>query len=383
MVYNAIQAFMIFMTAENATGSKLKELEDEYSKTKHNKATNKHLGILRAKIAKLKKDLSAKKGHGGIGFSVKKSGDATVALVGFPNAGKSSLLGRLTQVESKVAGYAFTTVSVIPGILEHNGAMIQILDLPGLIRGAHAGKGDGAKIASVIRVSDLLLFLVDINKAEELYELINEINLLGIRPNRQTPRIRIERHQTGGIIVAANNHKIPDKDTVVGILNEFSIFNADIYFYEDATADDLIDILSGNVVYINGVVVLNKIDTMEKNKAEKISNEIKKKTGMDVVKISAAYGTNLDELGDLLFSRLRLMRIYLKPKDGIADMEKPFISKEGATVMDVAKALHSKTAKNLRYAYVDGKSVRFRNQKMGIDHVLQDKDVVTLVYREI
>jgi hypothetical protein len=370
------------MSADNAMGAKLEELEEEYAKTKHNKATNKHLGILRAKIAKLRHDMTSKKGHGGIGFSVKKSGDATVALVGFPNAGKSSLLGRLTEVESKVAGYAFTTVSVIPGILEHNGAQIQVLDLPGLIRGAGEGKGDGLRIASVIRVSDLLLFLVDVNRPWEMYELMEELNMLRIRPNRKRPAIRIEHKQTGGISIAANKHRIPDKGTVTGILNEFSVYNADAYFYEDVDADDIIDVLSGNVVYIDGIVALNKIDTVDARVVSATAAEIKRRTGMEVIPISAAHGTNMENLGEALFRRLRLMRVYLKPKDGEADLSKPLIAREGATIMDIAKQLHSKTAKNLRYAYVDGSSVKFRNQKMGLEHCLKDGDVVTLVYRE-
>jgi uncharacterized protein len=366
--------------ADQALQNKLTELEEQYSKTKYNKATNKYLGILRAKMARIKKDMATKKGTGGVGFSVKKTGDATVVLVGFPNAGQSSLLRVLTNVESKVAGYAFTTIEVIPGMLQYNGAKIQVLDLPGLIRGAHEGKGDGTKIGSVIRTSDLLLFLVDINKIDQLYELIEELNLLGIRPNRHKPEIRIEEKKTGGITIAANRHKIPEKLLIVGIMNEFSIFNADIYFYEDATADDIVDLLAGNVAYISGVVALNKIDTAEEKTAQKIKSEIEAKTKMTVVSISAMRDTNITALKDILFRKLDLIRIYLKPKDGDADFSKPLVAKGGSTVMELAKAVHSKTAKSLRYAFVEGQSVKFKNQKMGIDHVLMDEDVVTFIY---
>ncbi len=72
-----------------ALESKLDEYKKEYSKTKHNKATNLHLGILRAKIADVKKEIiEAGKKHKGEGFFVKKRGDATVALLGFPERGK-------------------------------------------------------------------------------------------------------------------------------------------------------------------------------------------------------------------------------------------------------------------------------------------------------
>ena len=53
---------------------------------------------------------------------------------------------------------------------------------------------------------------------------------------------------------------------------------------------------------------------------------------------------------------------------------KPLIMRRGATILDVAKEIHSKTAKDLRYAYISGKSAKFTNQRLGKEHVLQDGD---------
>ena len=125
-------------------------LEEEILKTQKNKATNAHIGKLKAKIAALKakeeKAAAHSKSSGGSdGFEVKKSGDASVALVGFPSVGKSSLISQLTGVDSETGSFAFTTLTCIPGLLEHNGAKIQILDLPGLIKGAADGKVEGKR----------------------------------------------------------------------------------------------------------------------------------------------------------------------------------------------------------------------------------------------
>jgi hypothetical protein len=370
----------MLMKDKKSLQQELEELREEYSKTKDNKATNKHLSMIRAKIASINKQMTERKSAKGAGFSVKKSGDGVVALVGFPNAGKSSLLGILTNVESKVAGYAFTTLEVIPGMLLHKGANIQVLDLPGLIEEASSGKGGGAKIASVIRVTDLILFVVDIKNYTDLFKLLDELDMLGIRLNRRAPRARIERSWTGGINIEKNGHSAPDPRSVMKIFNEFGIYNANLILHQDLDSDQLVDLLSENIVYIKGIVALNKIDTLSSSECEHIRKEIVEKTEMEVVLVSAVEKKNIEELKDAIFNNLELIRIFLKPKEGEVDLAKPLVVKKGSSVFTVAKTLHSKIANNLRYAYVTGKSVKFGNQKVGSTHVVEDGDIVTLIY---
>ena len=86
---------------------------------------------------------TGKSGKTGEGFEVLKSGDARVAMVGFPSVGKSTLLSSITKTESEQASYEFTTLTCIPGVIEYKDANIQLLDLPGIIEGAAQGKGRG------------------------------------------------------------------------------------------------------------------------------------------------------------------------------------------------------------------------------------------------
>lgn len=113
---------------------KIKEIEDEMAKTQKNKATEYHMGRLKAKLAKLRREiLEGVSGGGkgaGEGFAVEKQGNARVSLVGFPSVGKSSLLGKLTETESEVSSFEFTTLTCIPGVIKYNNAKIQLLDLP-------------------------------------------------------------------------------------------------------------------------------------------------------------------------------------------------------------------------------------------------------------
>ncbi|MCK5063001.1 MAG: 50S ribosome-binding GTPase, partial [Candidatus Aenigmarchaeota archaeon] len=99
---------------------KIRKLEEEFAKTPSNKGTQHHRGLLKAKIAALK-DTGERKASGtGAalgGYAVRKSGDASVALVGFPSVGKSTLLNKITNAESEVGGYDFTTLDVIPGMM--------------------------------------------------------------------------------------------------------------------------------------------------------------------------------------------------------------------------------------------------------------------------
>ena len=359
---------------------RIKELEEEIKRTQYNKATEKHILRLKARIAYLKKELEEKKKKEKAQRTkgIKKSGDAMVSLIGPPSVGKSMLFNILTNAKSEVADYAFTTLEIHPGILKHKGAEIQLLDMPGLIEGASYGKGNGKEILSVARNSDLIMLVVDIYTIDYIEIILRELHNFGIRVNENEPNISIKKKDRGGINVASTVPLSMDIESIKAIVREFGFVNADILIKEDIAPERLMDFLSGNRAYIPAILVINKIDLADKE----FLNEIKEKLHYwNPIFISAKDRINLEELKDEIFKASGLMRIYLKPQSGKIDYDAPLILKKGATIEDVCKSLHRDFIRKFRYAMVWGKSVKFPGQHVGLEHKLMDEDIVRLVIR--
>jgi small GTP-binding protein len=91
-------------------------------------------------------------------LQVRREGAAQIALVGPPNAGKSSLLQALSDIQIRTGDYAFTTLRPVPALTRIGGVLVQLVEIPGLIEGAHEDRGGGRALLGVLRNADAIVF---------------------------------------------------------------------------------------------------------------------------------------------------------------------------------------------------------------------------------
>lgn len=358
---------------------RIKDLEDEIRKTQYNKATQHHIGRLKAQIAALrgKQELQASKGGSGYGYAVRRSGDGTVILLGFPSAGKSTLLNAITNAESEVGNYSFTTLTVIPGLLEYKGAQIQVLDVPGIVAGAATGAGRGKEVLATMRSADMCIILLDATRPQELDPIREEAYKAHIRLNQEHPDVKIVKKAKDGLSIGRTvaTPELTD-DMIAEILGQFRIFNADIVIRSRINADQFIDCIEANKKYMPAILVINKADLITPEKRK----ELEKKLKPDLF-ISAKQEIGTDELKELIFQTLGFMRIWMKEPGKDADMDEPLIIRKGATIRDVARKIHRDFENKFKMAKVTGPSAKFDNQRQGLTHELKDNDILELHLR--
>ena len=263
--------------------------------------------------------------------------------------------------------------------MEHRGAKIQVLDMPGLIRGASKGRGRGKEVLSVARACDLILLMIDVFETH-VDVLADELHLAGIRLNERPADVTLTKANRGGLTVnpTVKLTKL-DAEMVADICREWGYLNGTVVVRQDITEDQLIDVLAGNRVFLRAFVVVNKIDLVSSDYVKQLQAKL---PGWKLVPISAEKGVGLTRLKDEIYSTLRFMRVLLKPQGKEADMADPMIVKQDSDVGMVCDAIHRDWRKRFRYANVWGPSAQFPGQKVGLDHPLKDSDVLTIVLRK-
>ncbi|MBI4032925.1 MAG: 50S ribosome-binding GTPase [Candidatus Blackburnbacteria bacterium] len=359
--------------------NRIVEIEKEIRETPYHKGTEHHIGKLRARLARLQDQIierqsASRRSGGGGGFAVEKHGDATVVLVGFPSVGKSTLLNSLTNANSRTAPYAFTTVTVIPGMMDYKGAKIQILDVPGLIEGASTGRGRGREVLSVVRSADLLLLLASTGHEEDFNRMNKELHLNGVRINTDRPLVSIKKTLKGGINITPLKKQNFDLTLVSDVAREFGYTNAEISIRDELELNELIDSFARNRVYVPALFVVTKVD--ELSDVEQGVREIKERGWIPV---SAPARVGLEDLKEVIWEKLGLVRVFLRNPETGVDWDHPMIMKSGDKLSDIAEKLGRNLGSSFSGAKIWGSGSKFPGQQMSLRTPVQDGMEVTFV----
>ena len=154
--------------------------------------------------------------------------------------------------------------------------------------------------------------------------------------------------------------------------------SARVVIREDIDSDQLVDFITGNKTYAKAITILNKIDLVD----EKFLKNVSKKLKTKFIPVSADADINVSKLRDEIYDQLKFIRIYLRPKGGETDYKEPLIVRKDDSVLDVCNKLHRNMKKDFRFGHVWGKSVKFGGQRVGLRHILQDEDVLTIIKKK-
>lgn len=358
---------------------KIEALEEAISYIPKHKHTEKMLRQLKKRLAELRRELERKTSKT-VGrkddFNVKKEGVAQVVILGMTNSGKSSLLKMLTNATPEVADYPMTTTKPIPGMMVYEDVEIQLVELPAILSMDFEETSIAYRSISFARNADLIVLLLDplndpFNQLKKMVEMLEEEDILLKRTNVQ---VTLERTDSGGIRIVTFGSLKCSFDDIVDLLQSIGIRNAVLKVVGDASIDDIEEQIIRGVVYKKGIAVLNKVDLVKDVPRE--LEELVMELGIPFVKVSAKDCYGLDELKKVIFDSLCLIRVYTQ-KDGII-AKKPIVVPAGTTVGQLAKMIHKELYEKFKFAKIWGTSVKIQGQRVGLMHVLNDKDIVEI-----
>jgi len=297
---------------------KIAALEDLIATVPKHKGTDKLRADLRRRLSQLRKEaVSKKKGGRGDIYVVPKEGAAQIALVGFPNSGKSSLLACLTNATPVIADYPISTLTPLPGMMPFEDIQFQLVDLPPIGNEATDGW-----VSGILRYADALILIVDITedpeiRAELLIEQLERWNIHII--SKFGTRAGVSKRA----IIAANKNDLPGSE------------------------DNFMRL---------------------KEKYEHI---------YQCISVSALKKDNLEELKRTIFKISGIIRVYSKPPGKDPDLSIPFTIPSGSTILDLARFIHKDFLFNLKFARIWG-SAKFDGQRVEKNYILKDKDIVEI-----
>jgi len=363
---------------------KIKALEEFISSVPKHKGTENIMLWARRRLAELREELELrkrKKVGGGLQFFVEKAGVAQIAILGPPNVGKSSILAKLTNAKPEISPYPFTTKTPVPGMLVYKDVQLQLVDTPPLNL-TDIDSSLNNRVIGLARNADalILVFSVDCWELEEVVkktlDLLEDRGIV-ITQLKGIVRIRKSRGIEGVKVTGSGRLVGFTVDDLVKLLASYRIFNAVVEVEGDVTLDDVESAIITSKVYKPTIVLVNKVDLVKEPRVfvERVAQTLP--GDVPVIPVSAERGLGLTVIGEMLFNKLDLIRVYTKSPNKEPDPN-PLVVRRGTVVIEVAEMIHARLARNFKYARIWGRSVKYPGQRVGADHVLEDGDIVEI-----
>jgi len=302
---------------------KVEALEEMLMIMPKHKGTDKLRADLRRKISKFKGQAQQRKGgpRRETAYSIDREGAAQVVVLGPPNAGKSSLVSRLTNAKPEVAEFPHTTWTPTPGMLPYENIQFQLVDTPPITKEyVDPWMGD------LIRRCDLLVVLIDLH-----------------------------------------NDPLGQFEELLAVLGELRVFPEGFPPSPEVTKPAWVK---------KTLVLVNKVDGDQDEEDYEIFLQLWERD-LPVLGISVRTGRNLGLFVEKLYELSGIIRVFTKAPGKKPDMKSPFVIPRASTLEDLAAKIHKDFVKNLRFARLWGREVH-DGQMVQRDHVLQDGDIVEI-----
>jgi len=367
---------------------KLKALQEFLSAVPKHKGTENLRAWVRRKISELREEIEERRSRRtgrAPSFFIEKEGASQVVMLGLPNSGKSSLLRALTNAKPGVSDIPFTTKYPIPGMLRFEDIQFQLIEAPALTRGASRGKLIwGSRVLGLARNADMLMLIIDLsnNPLSQLDVLISELENVGIVIRRPKGRVVIERSKAMRGIKVISYGKLINATVsdIVKLLNSYRIYNAIVKILGEVSLDDVEKSVFENVTYKPSIIVLNKADLVDREYIEEVRNYIATFLGDDikVIATSAKTGMGLSEIPKAIFNVANIIRVYTKEPNSSKPSPEPLILPKGSRVEDAILKIREEFLRYFKYAKIWGPSAKYPGERVGLDHILEDGDVIEI-----
>ncbi len=301
---------------------RLKALKGMLAAIPKHKGTEKMQADLKRRISQTNEDIQKCGKKKGFSVTVDREGGGQVCFAGPPNSGKSQLIATLTDTDLDVANYPFTTRMPHPAMMPYEDVQIQLVDVPPV-----CSQHMEHWVPTILRTCDMIVVVIDVSDPNVLDGLEDTLQV-------------IEEHK-----IKLTPHMPP----------------------EDFWA---------SVVERRGWLVGAKVDAPgARDNWEVIKEFYAQRFGLSAV--SAETGEEIERLRGEIFDALDIIRVYTKKPGEDADMQQPYVIRQGSTLMDFAKTVHKDFEENLKFARVWGHT-KFDGMMVNRDYIVQDKDVVEL-----